>query len=168
MQRLRHPRITARLEPVRRARGAIHAARVASPLRPTARWILDHAGVVQRLLRRIEGGIAPGGAERVGALPLRRAGGEIDVGAVRSVARDVEDLFARAEPTSRTLPALELRADPEGAWLAATGPLLAAVGDPGALPQTLLFDRGRLALLVQGPLDDDVAARFETHLAEAR
>ena len=142
--------------------GALSKAPLALDHGPTlvalvASWCRPCAAELPVLLRA---------AQTIGARVVLVA--EDDVAGPESLRAVIEDLFARTEPTSRTLPALELRADPEGAWLAATGPLLAAVGDPGALPQTLLFDRGRLALLVQGPLDDDVAARFETHLAEAR
>lgn len=88
-----------------------------------------------------------------------------DVGGPESLRALIEDLFVRAEPTSRALPPAELRADPDGVWLLATGPLLMA-GDPDALPQSLLFDGdGALLALVQGALDRAVVARFEGHLA---
>ena len=90
-----------------------------------------------------------------------------DVAGPESLAAVIEDLFARAEPSSRVMPAAELRADPDGAWTDATAPLLVDRGDPGALPQTLVFAGGRLVMLVQGALDEAVAARSVVHLEAA-
>lgn len=87
-----------------------------------------------------------------------------DVAGPESLSAVIEDLFARAEPSSRWIPRVELRADPDAAWTDATAPLLVDRGDPGALPQTLLFADGRLVMLVQGALDEAVAARSEVHL----
>jgi thiol-disulfide isomerase/thioredoxin len=88
-----------------------------------------------------------------------------DVAGPESLTALVEDLLARSEPMSQRLPALSLRADPDGAWTDATAPLLVGRGDPGALPQTLFFGAGGcLDALVQGPFDDDIAARLATHL----
>lgn len=91
-----------------------------------------------------------------------------DVAGPESLKAVVEDMLARSEPMSRPLPPLTLRADPDGAWTDATQPLLVGRGDPGALPQTLLFDRdGALVALVQGPFDKEVASRIQTHLTLA-
>jgi|GEM_PF-5211642 len=89
-----------------------------------------------------------------------------DVAGPESLAAVVEDLFARAEPTSRVVPKVELRADPDAVWTDATAPLLIDRGDPGALPQSLLFaPTGELVTLVQGGFDDAIAARLEQHVA---
>ena len=57
---------------------------------------------------------------------------------------------------------IELRADPEGAWLAASAGLLTGRGEPEGLPLLLLLDgRGRLVALLQGELDLAIAGRFE-------
>ena len=103
-----------------------------------------------------------------------------DVAGPESLAAVIEDLYARAEPSSRLLseqtagrselselsPRAELRADPDGAWTDATAPLLVDRGDPGALPQTLVFADGELVMLVQGELDEGLAARAAVHLAD--
>mgnify|MGYP000863013016 CR=1 FL=1 len=89
-----------------------------------------------------------------------------DVAGPESLTAVIEDLFARAEPTSRELPKVELRADPDAAWTDATAPLLIDRGDPGALPQSLLLSgSGRLELLVQGGFDDAIAARIALMVA---
>lgn len=92
-----------------------------------------------------------------------------DVEGPESLAAVVEDLFARAEPSSRVVPRLELRADPDGAWTDATAPLLLDRGDPGALPQTLLLaGDGTLLALVQGGFDDAIGERLAVHVDEAQ
>ena len=114
---------------------------------------------------------APCAAELPVALALaERAGLRLvlvsldEVAGPESLRAVIEDLFARAERTSRALPAVELRADPDGAWTTATAPLLTD-GDPDALPQSLLFaGDGVLLALAQGALEGLLAARFETHL----
>jgi thiol-disulfide isomerase/thioredoxin len=99
------------------------------------------------------------------------------VGGPESLRASFEDLFAKAEPSTRPLPTwlepcaagahceaseIELRADPEGAWLAASAGLLTGRGEPEGLPQLLLLDgRGRLVALLQGELDLAIAGRFE-------
>jgi len=92
-----------------------------------------------------------------------------DVAGPESLAAVIEDLFARAEPSSRAVPRVELRADPDAVWTDATAPLLIDRGDPGALPQTLLLSGdGKLLALVQGGFAADVAERLALHADVSR
>lgn len=89
-----------------------------------------------------------------------------EVAGPESLQAVVEDMLAEVEPVSQALPAVMLRADPDGAWSEATAPVLAGRGEPGALPQTLLFGGdGRARALVQGSFSGAIGGRLAEHLA---
>lgn len=89
-----------------------------------------------------------------------------EVAGPESLQAVVEDMLAEVEPVSQALPAVTLRADPDGGWSEATAPVLEGRGEPGALPQTLLFgDDGRARALVQGSFSGAIGGRLAEHLA---